>query len=230
VNNRAAVTFKNKLWFVDKKGICEYNGPDTFIVSYPVQPFFDSLTVNNFRALHVKSQNQVWFASDDVVLVYDYDVDKWTIYDKIPINASTASDIIEFGASLPQPSWVTASTSHFFFSRLDPSVSTDRGSNITLMMKGRYHKRLGETTEEMWRRVFMDIGPGNTTSPTMTINLMANYGSSISETKYVNVGQFQSRVDFGIPARSMAIQTILQTSERVIINGYTIESRFLRSV
>jgi hypothetical protein len=230
VNNRAAVTFKNKLWFVDKKGICEYNGPDTFIVSYPVQTFFDALTVNNFRAMYVKSQNQVWFSSDDVVLVYDCDVDKWTIYDRIPINASAASEVIEFGTSQPQPSWITSGTSHFFFSKLDPTVSTDRGQAITLMMKSRYHKRLGETTEEMWRRVFMDIAPGNTTTPTMTINLLPDYGSSVAVTKYVNVGQFQSRVDFGFPARSMAVQTILQTSETVTINGYTIESRYLRSV
>lgn len=229
VNNRASVTFQNKLWFVDKKGICEYNGPDTFIVSYAVESYFNDLDPDKFRALHVKSANQVWFASGDIVLVYDYDVKAWTIYDKIPINSDTGSAIIEYGQSLPQPSWITSSTSFFYISRLDQDTTTDRGSNITLSFKTRYHKRLGDTTQEMWRRVFMDIDPGPTLSPTMTINMLPDYGNSIADTQFVNVGPYQTRVDFGVSAKSLAIQTILSAGERITVNGYTIESRYLRS-
>lgn len=229
VNNRASVTFGNKLWFVDKKGICEYNGPDTFIVSYAVEPYFTELDPDTFRALHVKSANQVWFASGNTALVYDYDVNAWTIYDRIPISSLSGSAVIEYGQSLPQPSWITSSTSFFYISRLDQDATTDRGSNITLSFKTRYHKRLGDSTQEMWRRVFMDIEPGPTLSPTMTINLLADYGASVSDTKFVNVGAYQNRVDFGVSAKSLSIQTILSVNERVTVNGYTIESRYLRS-
>jgi hypothetical protein len=229
VNNRASVTFGNKLWFVDKKGICEYNGPDTFIVSYAVESYFNDLDPDKFRALHVKSANQVWFGSGETILVYDYDVNAWTIYDKIPINSTAGSDIIEYGQSLPQPSWITSSTSFFFVSRLDQDATTDRGAGITLIKKTRYHKRMGDSTQEMFRRVFMDIDPGPTMTPTMTINMLPDYGNSIADTRYVNVGPYQSRVDFGVSAKSLSIRTILQVTEKVTINGYTIESRYLRS-
>lgn len=230
VNNRGAVTFGNKLWFVDSKGICEYNGPDTFIVSYPVQEIFETLDVNKMTSVHVKSEGQVWFAASDTVLVYDYDVEAWTIYDKLPLNSNVPLEVLEYGSSLPMASWFTSGQSFFHLSRLQKEVKTDRGEDITLMVKTRYHKRLGDTTQEMWRRLFVDSEYGTTLGPTITLNYRPDYGETIADTQYINLGPFQERVDFGISARSLSIEMIMKVNELTTINGYTIESRFLRNV
>ena len=229
VNHRAAVTFDNKLWFVDRDGICEYNGPNTFYVHYPVEDFFRSLDSTKIRAMHIKADNQVWFFADDTGLVYDYDEKAWTIYDKLPINNQSGAAIIEIGQSLPTPMWYQSGTSYAFFTQLDRSVTTDRGNAITLIAKTRYHKRLGDSTTELWRRVFFDAN-SVTTGITVTIQAMPNYADGVSATRYTDLGQFQSRVEMGVPAKSCAIKFILQSDHRVTFNGYTIESRYLRNV
>ena len=231
VNNRASVTFKTKLWFVDQKGICEYNGPDTYIVSYPVQDYFNQLDIKNISAMNVKGQKQLWFSDPSgTTLVYDYDEEAWSIFDKLPIDATVGSESLEYGSSLPMASWFNLGASYLSLTRQQNGVTTDRGLAITLMARTRFHKRMGETTEEMWRRLFVDMAYGATVGPTMTVNYFKNYGVTIAETRFINFGQFQERIDFGIPARSISMQFISNVTMAATINGYTIEGRYLRSV
>jgi hypothetical protein len=99
------------------------------------------------------------------------------------------------------------------------------------MIKTRYHKRMGDSTQELWRRFFINNQLASATTP-ITINFMPNYAtsSSLGITFFAN-STFQSRADFGLSAKTMSAQiTTSSSTEKIKILGYTIESRYLRSV
>jgi len=108
-------------------------------------------------------------------------------------------------------------------------LATDRGVAITLMAKTRFHKRLGESTQEMWRRFYLN---NDVTGATLgvTLNFYPDYSSHASLVRSTNLSAFQTRIDFGISAKSLSIEWIIAANEKVTVNGYTIESRYLRSV
>lgn len=229
VNSTAAITFNNKLWFMDQKGICEYNGPNTFIVSYPVESALNSVDKSTCRAFYIKKRNEVWFVCSGVAFVYDTQIGSWTIYDKLQINASVGANILNFGATTKDLSYSESGQSFIQFTRFDDTVHTDRGQAITLSIKTRFHKRLGDSTQEMWRRFYLNNDISGA-SLGVTLNFYPDYGTSIYESRTTNLSEFQTRIDFGISAKSLSIEIILKASEQISINGYTIESRYLRSV
>ncbi len=228
VNNEAAVVFDNKLWFVDQKGICEYNGPNTFIVSYDVESTFKSLDTSKAKAIYLKQDNEVWFCFGNVALVYNTQISKWTIYDNIPIEFGKAASVLDLGVSILALSFLKAGTSHYKFMRFGESTFTDDGAAITLVAQSSFHKRLGDTTQELWRRFYLNMTPSLGVS--ITVNLRVNYGSSIVSTKNFVQNNFQERIDFGQSAKTLSVEWIMKANQKVIVNGYTIESRFLRSV
>lgn len=231
VNNSAAVTFMNKLWFMDENGICEYNGPDTFIVSYAIEPYLNAADKTKCRAIHVKKRSEVWFCCADEAFVYDYDMNAWTIYDNIPIEFERAGEIIDFTDSR-DVAYFDKVSDVLRLARFNDSLATDFGQAITLSYKTRFHKRQAEgaeSTEEIWRRFYSEITP---TSVTLTalVNFYPNYGESIAYSTTVATGDFQVRTEIGIPSRSIAVEFILQASEEITFNGYTLESRYLRPI
>jgi hypothetical protein len=230
VNNTAAVQFKNKLWFMDAKGICEYNGPDTFIVSYAIEDKLNAVDKSTCRAFHVKKRNEVWFCCGDKTFVYDYDVNAWTIYDGIPIENDKAAGILEFTDGSIDLVYAQTGTSFINFSRFGDTLSTDRGADITLIAKTMFHKIDGETTQDMWRRFYFDAGASTAGSTFgVTLNLRQDYGESIVAVKSLVSSEFQERIDFGVSAKTLSVEWIIKSSQRITVNGYTLEGRFLRS-
>jgi len=229
VNSTGAVTFENKLWFCDQKGICEYNGPNTFIVSYAVEQKLSLVDKSKCRAFHVKDRNEVWFCFGNECFVFDYDVNAWTIYDRLEIQNNLGAALIQAGATTPAINFISTGSSFTSFTRFDDSLNTDRGLPITLLIQSRYHKRLGESTQEIWRRLFLDIDTNGTTLG-CTVSFLPNYDSDVSLTRGFSTNQFQNRLDFGLSAKSMSFKWVIQASTAVTVNGYTVESRFLRSV
>lgn len=227
VNNRAAVSFTNKLWFCDEKGICEYNGPDTFIVSYPVEQMLAAEDKSKCRAFYVKSRSEVWFNFGQRSYVYDHDVGAWTIYDNLQIENSKASALIQVGSTQPAVNFIVQGASFVSFKRFDDALTTDDGAAITLVAQTRFHKRLGDSTQEMWRRLYMDT---DTAGATAAANFKQDYGTSTVLSRNLTMGVFQTRIDYGISAKSLSVEFVLQSTNRVTFNGYTLESRFLRSV
>ncbi len=229
VNNEAAVAFDNKLWFVDQKGICEYNGPNTFIVSYDVETTFKTVDTSKAKAVYLKHRNEVWFCFGNIALVFDTQVNKWTIYDNIPIEFGKAASVLDLGASILDLSFFKTGSSHYKFMRFGESVFTDDGSDITLVAQSSFHKRLGDTTQEIWRRFYLNM---NTPSPAVnvTVNMRINYGTSIVASRGFSQNEFQERIDFGVSAKTFSIEWIIKANQKIQINGYTLESRYLRSV
>lgn len=229
VNNHAAVQFQNKLWFMDEKGICEYNGPDTFVVSYSIEQKLNEVDKRTCRAIHVKKRNEVWFCCGSKCFIYDYDVNSWTIYDSLPIESAKAGAVIEFPDGSIDVGYFNTGTSFINMTRFGDTLCTDRGSAITLLAKTPYHKVEGESTQEMWRRLYVDAGTSAGTTLGLTVNFRQDYGESIVSTRTITLDSFQERIDFGISAKTLSVEWIISSSQRVTINGYALEARFLRS-
>jgi len=229
VNDRAKVVFENRCWFVDRSGIIEYDGGNFTRVSEPIKTYLDQVDIYSIVAFHVKDKRQVWFCASNLCFVYDYFIEAWTIYDRLSIDANAGAAVLQFGSTRTDVSYWRSGTTNFEAIRFNTSLSTDLGSGITLVKQTRYHKRLEQTTEELWRQVFMNVDASSTTLA-MTLQFLPNYGSSVYATRNQVIDSFQERVQIGIPARSMSVKFILQASEPIRFNGYTIESRFLRKV
>jgi hypothetical protein len=106
LSSRGACVWKQNLWFLDKQGICEFNGANTQIVSNKVQPYFDRMNVAAARTeaimLHVKDRNEVWCAipidgasRNNLIVVYDYLSDAW--YTRETPNELSALALISLG-------------------------------------------------------------------------------------------------------------------------------------
>ena len=111
------------------------------------------------------------------------------------------------------------------------SLLADFGNAITCMITTHFTAARQQTTESQYRRFYLDVDPiVGVTSP-IEINLRSNYGTSnvIARTMYQN--PFQSRIDYGIPARSIQAQVIHQSASLGFkMNGYTFSSRFQRDL
>lgn len=236
VSNRAIVQFENRLFFLDTDGICEYNGINTDFVSDKLEPLFKRLNVAVARdsacAVYLKDRNEVWFAVpldgssvNNAVVVYDDVVDAWTIYEGFfPYSLFVGK------SGLPRENIFFGGYTGSVFA-FGMSLFSDSGAAISMMVQTRYHKRLGDSTQEMWRRFFVNNAQASATTP-ITINFLPNYGtsSSLGVSIFANA-TFQSRVDFGLSAKSLSAQmTTSSSTEKIKILGYTIEGRYLRSV
>lgn len=233
MNNRCIVQFEDKLWFLDEEGIAEFNGSNTYIVSYPVENSLNKCDFEDSWAFHAKKYHQVWFILRDRItatykaFVFDYVSNEWTIYDdfyKVSAMALKGTpnqdEVMYFGQNqslIPK------------FFRFGESLSTDDGFGMTLVFQTRFHKRLGDSTQELWRRLFINNNLASA-SLGLTLNFYPDYGSSIFLSRTMGLTMFQSRIDYGISAKSMSVEGIIKSTEPVQINGYTIVSRYLRSV
>jgi len=229
VNNEAAVVWENKLWFIDKRGICEYNGPNTYIVSEAVSRTFATLDVSKAKAFHIKKRNEVWFCFGSTCLVYDYNAKGWTIYDNLAIEYGKGAEILEYGATTSDLSFFIAGTSHYPLVRFKDDVTTDRGVAITLISQAPYFKRMGDSTQEMFRRYYLDADVPSATT-IARLNLKPDYGSSNYYSTTFFIDKFQVRRDFGVSAKSLSPEIVISASAKVTINGYALHARYLRSV
>lgn len=235
LNNTAIVQFEDLIWFMDEEGIAEYNGSSVYIVSYPVQKYLDACNKLRSWAFHLKKYNQVVFVAEDTTtesrcfrfFVYDYVVKGWTIYDRFEdfragymIDADNQKELLWFGKN--------ASLSNQFY-EFGESLTTDSGFGITTLAQTRFHKRLGDSTQEMWRRLFVNNDVENATFGA-TINFYKDYGASIVLSRTMGLTMFQTRLDFGISAKSLSAEIIIKSTQSIKVNGYTVVSRYLRDV
>ena len=229
LNDRAKVVFENELWFVDRSGIVKYDGANFEKMSEPVDSILDTMDKTQIYAVHVQKKRQIWFCSSSTCLVYSYEVKAWTIYDRLAIDAQAGAAKVNYGATRSDVSYWQTGTSFHEMVRFGDSLATDLGLAITLIAQTRFHKRLEQTTQELWRRLYtnQDV-PGSTQG--LTMQLIGDYGTSVYTTRNVTMDSFQKRIDFGVSSRSLSIKFIIQASQPISFNGYTIESRYLRKV
>jgi hypothetical protein len=212
---------------MDKIEVIEYDGANFKSVSEPIQEYLDLINKYETRAIHVKKKNQVWFCSNPYILVYDYELNAWTIFDNIAIDQRSTAEVLPYGATIRDVTWWETGASYHNLVRFNDTLNTDQGSTITLLAKTRFHKKLGDSVQEEFRRLYVDVDTVGSTQG-VTINFYPNYGTSVYLTRNTYLDAFNKRLDFGISAKSLSVELIMRASQAIRINGYTIESRFLR--
>lgn len=257
ISNKAIVEFKNRLWFLDETQIIEFNGSQMAEVSQRVNETLYSMNIPAARqkacALHIPDREEVWFAIpvngssiNNIIVVHDYAVNAWTTFRSDKLKPTALSSVYRgFGfesstlsARIPiDRMYIFGSIGASLFN-FGQSLMGDDGAGATLSFRTRFHDAGGsKSSTAQFRRFFLDAKISSGTSQifgqTISLSFYANYASNtISLTLPLSLTTFtENRVDFGIPAKSLATE-VAYGSSNLMVNfyGYTIESRYQRSV
>jgi hypothetical protein len=229
------VTFENKLWFLDSKGIVEYDSASFGICSNKVEPIFKSMNVDaakeNACAIHARDFNEVWFAIpcngstvNNCIVVYDYITNAWTHYEGIDLSSLW---LARGQLSAKTPMFGNYSGAIFNFGA---SLMGDSGRGITCSFDTFFLASRGQTTENQYRRFYLNVDPILGITQPITVNFRTNYGTTIQATRTMYQNPFQSRADFGLSAKSIQAE-VYQSSATLPfkVNGFAFESRFQRA-
>ncbi len=229
-----ACVFQQRMWFLDKKGICEYNGANTNIVSNKLEPYFRRMNVNAARSvasmIHVKEQNQVQCSIPidgatlcNLLVFYDYLADFWGTR---TISNSSVLALTDQGANKPVAHFGDASGMIYAYGS---SLPTDNGQAFTCVAQSRFITGDGlHTDEKMFRRLYIDADIPNGSTYNFLVNLYSDQGASPVYSATMTLGQFQNRMDFGVPATDLSVEIIYSEGNYLKLNGFTIEYRFQR--
>lgn len=237
VNNRAMIIYNDLLWMLDRKGIVQFNGANTFIVSIKMDDVFARMNYKAAQkeacALYVKEYNQVWFCFpvdnsevNNMIVMFDIITNEWSKYEGLLPSVLTMAQ-----GTLPkrEPFFGGYTGGIFHFGA---SFMNDYGaSGMTCLFQTPYYAPTGHTTERQFRRFYLDVDPVTGASTPIQLKFLPNFGETVGHTASIYQAPFQSRIDFGIPAKSLSVQGLhFSATLPLKINGYTFESRFQRSV
>lgn len=235
LSRRAITVWDQKCWFLDQKGICEFNGSDTKIVSTAVEETFAAMNIpvakQLAQMLHVKQRNEIWCnipingASHlNTTVVYDYDVGGWWLIEGVNMSAmgiysdDVGSPAVGFGD-------FSGAVSTF-----NSTCMSDNQRGMTCRVRFPFKAVEESATEHMFRRLWIDTDPQYGGTKVITVNFYKDQGNVpvLSRTVYQN--EFQTRTEFGIPAKDLSIELIFSEASPLRINGYTLGHRFQRDV
>lgn len=236
LNNKAACVWGDRLWFLDEKGICEFNGANIGIVGHKVDEVFTRMNldaaIDTAIMLHQKERNEIWCGipvdgatQNNLTVVYDYEAQAWTYWDGFEP---------KYFANVRQRFNKTTG----FFADYDGRVNSfgvsffgDNGVGISTVIKARFEHPMGQSIEKMFRRAFLnyDSITGETIN-SFNLSLRKNYGDSIVLSKGITLTSFQQVTNFGVSAKSLSVQIgHFSATERLRVYGYTLEYRYQRS-
>lgn len=234
INNRCVETYDNYMVFLDRKGLMLFNASNISCLSNKVQSFFDRMNYNaaitEACIVHDKLRNQIMVAIpidgssvNNITMVYDYLAGSWTTYNGYSVSVFTTiqgynnTKNVFYGSHSGTINW------------FGPSFLSDNGTGFTSYFKTRFLHDMGESVEKQFRRLYLNADTGTTF--VMPLNFYQDYGTStVYQTTFV-LSEFQKRIDYGIPAKSLAFELFnLNTNSPLRLYGFTIESRMQRRV
>lgn len=237
ISRRTMVTYESLLWFLDRKGIVEYNGANLYVVSNKIEPIFQNMNLaaarNNAVGLHNRQGNEVWFAiptngatMNNTIIVYDYISQAWTHYDGLNVSALTLAQGALTGQKVPFYGSYSGSIAYF-----GSTLTSDNGAGFTCSFATKFITAMGQTTEQQFRRFFINLEPITTgITQAITVQMQTNYGTSTQLTQTMYQNPFQSRIDFGLSAKSIqATVSHFSATNSFKCYAYTFESRYQRS-
>lgn len=259
LSNRAIVEFEGVIWFLDERGIVEFNGAVPKIVSSKVEDIFDNMAIDyafqTACAVHVKSRREVWFAipskdtfktypgSDtaryinDTIVVYDYFSDAWTTFKGVfptilsEMKAYIPEELPNGNTAIIDDLRVYAGSYTGGVYYFDASLTADYTGAFTCLAQSRFLADLGNSVTKEFRRFYLDVTPQGGATQVFGIQMYTDYSTSASLSRSMPITPFQSRMDFGLPAKSLSVEiSYSNASLPVQINGHTIEYRELRRV
>ncbi len=237
ISNKSIVEFDQKLAWLDRRGILEFNGSTWQIISTPVEPIFRRMNLSAARekacSVNHQYRNQVWFgipidgsSTNNITVVYDYLVGAWTYFDGF-----NPSSFALVKGSLGTPSAWRGDYSgkvHYF----GESFYGDNGQGITCLGVPNWEVDGGQQSTSLWRRFFLDVAPASGATGVINTRIFSNYdASTVQATFAMYQNQFQSRADFGIGAKAVTAEfSHFSASLPLLINGFSWTKRFLRNV
>lgn len=234
LSNRASAVFNNVMFFLDRKGVVEFNGANTTIISSKIQSIFDRMNIDaakqNATMVHDRTRNQLLIGipvdgstTNNLTVVYDYLVGAWTTYNGY---SPAVYAIIRGRLSNKVPMWGDYGGRIMYTGQ---SFLSDNGTGFTEVITTRFLADMGNSVQKQFRRLFLDTTVG-ATSP-MLIKFFQDHGSSIVYQATMSQLNFQSRIDYGISARCLSLQLEHSDNANTMkLNGLTIEYRIQRVV
>lgn len=214
-------------------------------------------------AYHYEGRKEVWFAfpidgSDynNIIAIFDYNTGGW-YFSTSQMYFNMLSGLYKYTSVAGQPSpydlklytgsvgdFVSSGTAAPYVSYFGEEFKTDGYDfaplSYTMSFKTKYHAEQGHSVTCEWRRFYLDTGPWAGVTLSFMANFYANFATAtvaLTRTIYASgspySGPQQTRIDFGIPAKSLSTEISISSgasSSKVVVYGYTIESRFLRNV
>lgn len=235
LSNRAIAEYDSTLLFLDRKGIVKYDGTSPKIVSDRVEPTFLAMNVDsasdNACAAHMRLRNEIWFAipingatMNNCIVIYDYVANAWATW--FGLNVSSLA-YARGGTSMQRPFYSDyVGAIHNF----GASLPADNGAGFTCLFQTRFNNDLGDSVTKLYRQLYLNALPGSGATVGVTVSLFADYGASAALSQPMYLNPFQTRIDFGISAKSMSLElSSLSATHAIKIPGYTFKYRFLRN-
>lgn len=240
ISKLAVCVWNQNCWFLDKQGICEFNGSNTQIVSTKLQDIFDRMNLTAASRLatmvHVKHRNEVWTAIpidgseyNNIIVVFDYIAKAWYTAD-VPAGGLTYNTVLGLGDDRPVPYY---GTSTGLVGNWGSSFIGDNGTGITYVIKTRFLSDLGNTTTKMFRRLFLDAKVPTGQTQTFYLNFYRDHQETAyySTTMSISSDDVQQRIDFGVPGKAMSVEMFyLGEGGPLEMGGFGVAYRYQRDV
>lgn len=237
LSNKSMVEVDQKLLWLDKRGILEFNGSSWQIISTPVEPMFRRMNLaaaSKAVAVNHQYRNQVWFGipidgstTNNLTVVFDYLVGGWTFFDGF----SPASLALIKGPLSTPTAW------HGDYSGLvhsfGESLFGDNGRGITCLGLPNWEIDQGQQSTSIWRRFFLDVASNSSgLTGSISTRVFSNYdASTVQATFLMHQSAYQSRADFGVVGKSVTAEFAhYSASLPIVIKGFSWTKRFLRNV
>jgi hypothetical protein len=236
ISNASVIEYKEKLCWLDQKGIVQYNGASWDVISTPVEDIFRRMNVEAAKekavGVHYLDRNQVWWGipldnstENNITVVYDYLVDAWTFFDGF----NPASFAIAKGP-LTKSTLYRGDYSGMIFSH-SASFLGDNGQGITCLGVPHWDKNK-ENETWIWRRFFLDVATSVGLTGTINGRVFSDYNLNTAQATFSfpqNV--FQSRAEMGVVGKAVTAEFAhFSASLPLLINKYSWAKRFLRNV
>lgn len=233
LGNRAVTTYANMLVFLDRKGVIQFNGANINILSTKIDPIFQRMNLASAGGAvmtYDKQRNQVLCdipvdgaTMNNLTAVYDIINNAWTTYKGYN---SAATAIAQGSLSTKQVFYGGYSGLISYFGS---SFVSDNGVGFTCVAKSGFFTDLGESVTKVFRRLFLDSTPVGSSS-FIDINLYQDYGSSRVVSSTMMLNSFQSRIDFGVSAKSLSVEFMCGSTIGLALHGFAVQYRFQRNV
>jgi len=236
LSNNAIVTYEDIMLFLDRKGIARFNGAVPEIISDKIEDIFLRMNISaargNATAIHHRHRNEIWFGIpvdgatfNNLTVIFDYISLSFTTQ-----KGFNPSSFAMAKSTFARPTAFYGSYSGAIF-YTSASLFSHNGNGMTYVLQSKFYNMGGPSTTMQYRRLFVDHDPIVGITVPMQVNFRVNEQSAIAATATIYLNDYQSRIDFGIPAKSLSVELVTSgASFPVKINGFTVEGRLQRKV
>ncbi len=231
LGNRAVATYSDLMVFLDRKGIIKFNGANIQIISTKIDPIFQRMNVsaaNGAVMTYDKQRNQILCdipvdgaTMNNLTVVYDIVGEAWSTYKGY--NAAVSS--VAQGQLSQRQIFIGGYSG--LVSYFGSSFLSDNGAGYTCVAKSGFMADLGYSVSKLYRRLFVDSVPFGASSA-VKVNFYQDYGASVVFSATYFQDPFQNRIEYGIPAKSLAVEFVMGSTYNFVLNGFDNFYRFLR--